>query len=121
MKRAFGTEISGNRGPEGELSRDARAGILSAVEHGVPKSQIASEYGIDRRTIYKTIECWKLSAGMITQPQNLYLGVAILGNSIVFKSVCLFVMCAAFPRPSTKRSNISSKESPTGGQSSDPN
>jgi hypothetical protein len=51
MKQAFGIEISGNRGPDGELSREAHTGILSAVEHVVPKSQIALEYGIDRRTV----------------------------------------------------------------------
>jgi transposase len=62
MKRAFGTEISGNRGPDGELSSDARAGIFSAVEHGVPKSQIASQYACDRRTVYNTINRWNNNA-----------------------------------------------------------
>jgi transposase len=72
MKRAFGTEISGNCGPDDELSREACAGILSAVEHGVPKLQIALEYGMDRRTIYKTIERWNDHATTKSLPRSSY-------------------------------------------------
>jgi transposase len=70
MKRAFGTEISGNRGLDGELSSEARAGILSAVEHGVPKLQIASQYAYDRRTVYNTINRWNNNATTSSLPRS---------------------------------------------------
>jgi len=55
MQRLFGTVISRNRRPGGELSDAQRAGILSYVEAGEKKAEIASKYHCSRRTIYNTI------------------------------------------------------------------
>jgi len=58
MQRSFGTVISGNRRPGGELSDAQRAGILSCVEAGEKKAEIASKYHCSRCTIYNTIQRW---------------------------------------------------------------
>jgi len=58
MQRSFGTEISGNRRPGAELSDAQRAGILSAMEAGEEKTEIAARYRVSRRVIYKTIDRW---------------------------------------------------------------
>jgi len=59
MQRSFGTEISGNRRPGAELLDTQRAGILSAVEAGEKKTEIAARYRVSRRVIYSTINQWK--------------------------------------------------------------
>ena len=58
MQRLFGTVISGNRRPGGELSDTQRAGILSCVEAGEKKTEIASKYHCSRRAIYTIIQRW---------------------------------------------------------------
>jgi len=58
MQRSFGTEISGNRGPGAELSDTQRAAILSAVEAGEKKTEIAARYRVSRRVIYSTLNRW---------------------------------------------------------------
>ena len=55
MRRSFGTEISGNRRPGGELSEVARAGIIAKSEARIPKLKIAEEYRVNRLTVYDTI------------------------------------------------------------------
>ncbi|OQD59946.1 hypothetical protein PENPOL_c038G02850 [Penicillium polonicum] len=54
--RSFGTEISGNRGKQAELSPEQRAGICSALDAGVSASKLAVEYACHRSTIYRTRE-----------------------------------------------------------------
>jgi hypothetical protein len=56
--RAFGTEISGNRGQNEELSIEQRAGILTAVENGQSKASIARQFRCSRQAIYNTIKRW---------------------------------------------------------------
>src|SRR4051812_27724667 len=46
--RAFGTEITGNRGPNQELSKEARSSIVSAVLAGTPKGQVAHDHHVHR-------------------------------------------------------------------------
>ena len=58
MRRSFGTEISGNRGPRVELLDMQRAAILSAVEAGEKKTKIAARYRVSRRVIYSTLNQW---------------------------------------------------------------
>jgi transposase len=58
MQRSFGTEISGNRRPGAELLNIQRARILSAVESGEEKTEIATRYYVSRRVIYNTIDRW---------------------------------------------------------------
>jgi hypothetical protein len=55
MRRSFGTEISGNRRPGAELLEVVRAGIVTASEAGLLKPKIASEYRLNRSTVYDTI------------------------------------------------------------------
>jgi len=55
MQRLFGTVISRNRRPSGELSDAQQAGILSYVEVGEKKAEIASKYHCSCCTIYNTI------------------------------------------------------------------
>lgn len=54
--RRFGTEISGNRRPGGELSSEARAAIIYAHECGVSPTKMAAEFNVARSTIYSTIK-----------------------------------------------------------------
>ncbi|OCK94684.1 uncharacterized protein K441DRAFT_719964 [Cenococcum geophilum 1.58] len=58
MQRSFGTVISGNRRPGGELSDAQRAGILSSVEAGEKKTKIASKYHCSCRVVYNIIQRW---------------------------------------------------------------
>jgi hypothetical protein len=55
MQHSFGTQISGNRRPGTELSEAARAGIITALEAGVLKPEIAAEYHINQLTVYDII------------------------------------------------------------------
>ena len=55
MQRSFGTQISGNRRLETELSEAARAGIIAASEARVLKPEIAVEYRVNRLTVYNII------------------------------------------------------------------
>lgn len=59
MERSFGTEISGNRGPSGELSEVQRAAIIAEAKAGKPKKQIATDFSINRSTVYSTINRFK--------------------------------------------------------------
>ena len=56
MQRQFGTEISGNRAPGAELSAAQRSGILSAVESGKSKGEVARIYQCNPKTVYDTIK-----------------------------------------------------------------
>jgi hypothetical protein len=55
MQRSFGTEISGNLRSGVELLDIQRAGILSAVEAGEEKTEIAIRYRISRYVVYNII------------------------------------------------------------------
>ncbi|OGM39124.1 hypothetical protein ABOM_012258 [Aspergillus bombycis] len=43
--RSFGTEISGNRRPNSELSSESRAAIISALENQASPTQLAKQFG----------------------------------------------------------------------------
>ena len=51
MRRSFGTEISGNRRPRGELSEVVRAGIIAESEAGISKLEIAEEYRVCQKIV----------------------------------------------------------------------
>ncbi|KAF2005440.1 hypothetical protein P154DRAFT_424631 [Amniculicola lignicola CBS 123094] len=55
MRRSFGTEISGNRRPGGELSPAARALVISKLEDGLSQQKIAIDLGISRGAVQDTI------------------------------------------------------------------
>lgn len=54
--RAFGTEITGNRGPNCELSSEARASIYAASLAGTSVTQIATDFKVHRNTVTSTIK-----------------------------------------------------------------
>ncbi|KAF1992721.1 hypothetical protein P154DRAFT_167655 [Amniculicola lignicola CBS 123094] len=51
MRRSFGTEISGNRRPRGELSPAARALVISKLEDRLSQQKIAIDLGISRGAV----------------------------------------------------------------------
>ena len=55
MQRSFCTQISGNRRSGAELSDDARAGIIAALEAGILKPEVAADYRVNWLTIYNII------------------------------------------------------------------
>jgi transposase len=69
MRRAFGVEISGNRGYGEELSTDTRAGILVAVEAGKKKAEIAREFHCSRRAVYNTISRYEYTGDTKSLPR----------------------------------------------------
>ena len=70
MQRLFGTVISGNRRPGGELSDIQQAGILSCVEAGEKKAEIVSKYHCSCCVIYTTIQCWNNHKTVNSLPQS---------------------------------------------------
>ncbi len=68
--RQFGTEISGNRQKNEELSCEARAAILSAVAAGQPKKAVAAAFGCTRSTVYNTINRWTTTYGNKSRPRK---------------------------------------------------
>ncbi|KAK4215365.1 hypothetical protein QBC37DRAFT_268111, partial [Rhypophila decipiens] len=56
--RAFGTEISGNRRPSGELSGNIRSAIVAAHSSGKSKAELAHDFGVHRHTIDSTLDRW---------------------------------------------------------------
>ncbi|KAM7212539.1 hypothetical protein V8F06_012078 [Rhypophila decipiens] len=57
--RAFGTEISGNRGPGQELSNIARTAIITAQLAGKKNRELANDFGVHRHTITRTLKRWQ--------------------------------------------------------------
>ncbi|KAF2186036.1 hypothetical protein K469DRAFT_707210 [Zopfia rhizophila CBS 207.26] len=57
--RSFGTEISGNRGCNDELSPKARAVIISKRKAGVLRKDLAVEFCVSEKTITNTLKRWK--------------------------------------------------------------
>jgi len=54
--RAFGTEITGNRGLNQELLKEAYSSIVSAVLAGTLKAEIAYNYHVHCNIITRTLE-----------------------------------------------------------------
>jgi transposase len=52
--RSFGTEISGNRRPNQELSNDTRSAILYGLQLKQSPTQLAKQFNVTRSTIYRT-------------------------------------------------------------------
>jgi transposase len=68
--RAFGTEISGNRRPGGELSKETRAAIIYALAAGKSPTKIATEYRVSRRVVYNTKNRWITTKTLETRPRT---------------------------------------------------
>jgi len=54
--RAFSTEITRNRGPNQELSKEARSSIVLAVLAGTPKGQVTRDHHVHRNTVNTTFK-----------------------------------------------------------------
>jgi transposase len=68
--RAFGTEISGNRGRNDELSPEVRAAIIYGLEAGQSPSKLAARFRVHRSTIYRTKERFILHKTIKTLPRS---------------------------------------------------
>jgi transposase len=68
--RTFGTEISGNRRPRGELSPEARAAILYGLEIKQSPVQLAKQFGVDRKTIWRTKKRFDLYQTTNSRPRT---------------------------------------------------
>jgi hypothetical protein len=68
--RAFGTEISGNRRPGGELSKETRAAIIYALAAGKSPTKIATEFRVSRRVVYNTKNRWITTKTLETRPRT---------------------------------------------------
>ncbi|KAF1828815.1 hypothetical protein BDW02DRAFT_537484, partial [Decorospora gaudefroyi] len=67
--RAFGTEISGNRMRNGELSVHQRDYILAQCEAGCSTKEIATAMFCSQRTIQKTIQRWNTTSTNNSRPR----------------------------------------------------
>ena len=63
-------EISANRSRGGELSKEARAAVIAAVEAGQSPTKVAEQIGCSRRTIYSTISRFKKQHHNASKPRN---------------------------------------------------
>jgi transposase len=68
--RAFGTEISGNRRPNGELSIATRSAIIARVESGQSKASVAREFEVSERVVYNTINRYKEHGKLESLPRS---------------------------------------------------
>lgn len=69
MSSSFGTEISGNRRPNHELSNEARAAIVSRVLDGAPRKDVAREFRVSPKTIYNTMKRWDATRNNDSRPR----------------------------------------------------
>jgi transposase len=68
--RSFGTEISGNRPINAELSEAIRGAIIHSHESHEKPSQIASRLGISRSTVYNTINRFQTTGNLRSKPRT---------------------------------------------------
>jgi hypothetical protein len=68
--RSFGTEISGNRRPRGELSPEARAAILYGLEIKQSPVQLAKQFGVNQKTIWRTKKRFNLYQTTNSRPRT---------------------------------------------------
>ena len=69
-QRSFGQEISGNCQPNAELSFAQRAAIISKVEAGVLRKDIAAEFQITTKSIQRTLKRWKTYQTLESLPRS---------------------------------------------------
>ncbi|KAJ5129346.1 transcriptional regulator family: Helix-turn-helix and Homeodomain-like HTH [Penicillium bovifimosum] len=70
MERSFGTVISGNRRPNAELSPEHCAAIISKHEDGHKPTELTSEFGCARSTIYDTLNRFKQHNAVKSLPRS---------------------------------------------------
>jgi transposase len=68
--RRFGTEISGNRVKNAELSSESRAAIIAKYEAGVKVAALRDEFCVGKTAIYDTINRWKNHKTLQSLPRS---------------------------------------------------
>jgi transposase len=69
-QRSFGTEISGNRLSNRELSIDARNSIISKCEAGASTRELAAEFGVTSQTIRNTLRRYSKTGSNASRPRS---------------------------------------------------
>ncbi|POR35296.1 Uncharacterized protein TPAR_04495 [Tolypocladium paradoxum] len=67
---AFSSIISGNRPPKGEITIEARAAIIAAVQAGDKKRLIAKRFGISPAAIHRTLERFEKTGQLASRPRS---------------------------------------------------
>lgn len=89
----FSTQVSGNRKPNAELSKEQRSAILSALELGQSPTKIAEDLRVSRKTVYRTRERYKQRGDVDSQPRS--------GRPKVFtRTTCRYISRLARRNPS---------------------
>lgn len=70
MIRVFGTELSGNRQRNQELSAKTRAAICTQFLNNIPRTKIAAQFGVSRKTIYNTWNRWTSAKSLNSRPRK---------------------------------------------------
>lgn len=68
--RSFGTEISGNRRRNSELSIGQRASILASLSAKQSVTKIAEDHNVSRQTIYNTRDRWQRDQLIKSRPRK---------------------------------------------------
>ncbi len=50
-------------------SQDLRLRLLAAVDRGVPRTQVASLFGVSPATIKRWLQCWRETGGIALKPR----------------------------------------------------
>ncbi|PNY24074.1 Uncharacterized protein TCAP_05987 [Tolypocladium capitatum] len=67
---AFSSIISGNRRPKGEITIEARAAIIAAVQAGDKKRLIAERFGISPAAINRTLQRFEKTGQLASRPRS---------------------------------------------------
>ena len=68
--RAFGSEISGNRSLNDELSERQRDCIIAAIEAGAATREVAALYNTTQRTVQRILKRWETTGSTTTKPRS---------------------------------------------------
>jgi transposase len=68
--RAFGTKISGNRRPGGELLKETHEAITYALAAGKSPTKITTEFRVSRHVVYNTKNRWITTKTLETKPRT---------------------------------------------------
>jgi transposase len=69
-QRSFGTEISGNRRLHGELSIDARNGIISKSKAGASTAELAAEFLVTSKCVRDTLRRYSKTGSNTSRPRS---------------------------------------------------
>ncbi|KND89050.1 hypothetical protein TOPH_06350 [Tolypocladium ophioglossoides CBS 100239] len=67
---AFSSIISGNRRPKGEITIEARAAIIAAVQAGDKKRLVAKRFGISPAAVNRTLQRFEKTGQLASRPRS---------------------------------------------------